>query len=185
MDLDLTVLDAEQLNELQSKVNEQTNLRIIAGQKAYKDKFLKSKDANKLAQKVADLKAEFKSLPLTSKVNISVELEIKIKPHTTALKLFLDNYGDLSLSDLFDASYSFKLLNANDFSKKAVKQLGDSIEQVLENACMEVIEFDKNLDKTLNDFIERANSAARKIDELACEFDNVEKELEKLQKEKK
>lgn len=182
MDLDLTVLDDTQLDELRSKVNEQVNLRLIAEQKAAKEKFLRSKDAKKLAQKVVYLKDEFKALPLTSKVNISVELEINLKPQIKAEKLFWDNYGDFRLSDLFDASYSFKLVNASDFSKKAVKQLESSIRQVLDYACLEVVEFDKNLEETLNDFLERSNSVATKIDDLSCEFDNVEKELDKLLK---
>lgn len=183
--MDLTTLDATQLEELRSEINEQMNLRLIAEQKAAKEKFLKSKDAKKLAQKVVYLKDEFKALPLTNKVNISVELEINLKPQIKAEKLFVNNYGDFRLSDLFKASYSFKLVNAGDFSKKAVKQLENSISEVLDGACMEVVEFDKNLEENLNDFLERSNAAAAKLDNLECDFDNVESELEKLLKKGK
>jgi hypothetical protein len=185
MDLDLTTLTTEQLDELRSKVSEQMNLRTVAEQKTFKDKYLKSAEAKKLAQKAEDLKNEFKSLPLTSKININVELEIKLKPQFKADKLFKDNYGDYRLCDFFDASYDFKLVNAGDFSKNANKQLCESIKEVLASACLEVVEFDKNLDTTLIDFIERSNAVARKIDDLSCDFDYVEKELEKLVKKGK
>jgi len=182
MDLDLTKLSAEELDELRSKVTEQISLIYIADQKAAKEKYLKSKEAKNFAQKLVDLKAEFKSLPLSSTVHIAVDLEINLKPRIKAEKLFKDNYGDLRLSDLFDASYSFKLVNANDFSKKANKQLKSSIQQVLDDACLEVVEFDKNLEATLEDFIQRSNAAAAKLDNLECDFDDVEKELDKLLK---
>lgn len=182
MDLDLSKLTAEELTELHSKISAQLNLRNLAEQKAFKEKYLKSSEAKKFAQKIADLKAEFKSLPLTSKINIEVELEIKLKPQIAAEKLFHNNYGDFRLCDLFDASYSFKLVNANQFSKKAVRQLSQSIQQVLDDACLEVVEFDKSLDCTLKDFISRSNAAATKLDDLACDFDYVEKALSSLLK---
>ena len=121
---------------------------------------------------------------LNFKVNISVELEIKLKPNIAAKKLFFDNYGDYRITDLFDASYSFKLLNADKFSKKAVIELDMAIQQVLDDACLEVVEFDQNLDNTCKDFIARSNAVASKLDSLSCEFENVEKELMKLLKKR-
>jgi hypothetical protein len=185
MDLDLTVLDETQLDELQSKVSEQLNLRLIAGQKDFKEKFLKSKKAQELAQKIADLKSEFKSMQTKGKVKIEVELEICLKAQTTAEKLFSETCGSTTLCDLFEGYYSFKLLNDGDFSKKASQELRRAISRVLEDACLEAVELDKNLKSKVDDFVVRLNSAASKIDDLECEFDNVESELEKLLKKGK
>lgn len=136
-----------------------------------KNKFLSSKEATKLAEKIEKLKKDYSSVPQVTKVKFEVELAIYLEQIAMPSDLFTAPTDDAA--DLFDMSCDGKIVPNKSLSTQAKTELQYQLDTILEGACMDALMVNEPLSKSVDDIVRAHKDIAQKLnanDVEACDL---------------
>jgi hypothetical protein len=160
-DLNVKELSKEDLLALSEEVFGAITAKNEAEDTEARKKFLKSATALKLKERIKQVQEEYKSLPKSTTVKFEVELHITLKPQYKVDDLL--SSGSVYLEDLFAATYKGKIVNAKQLGGQ--QDLQSALDDVLCDACIDAIDYDKDLSKKANDLVEKVNALVNELDD--------------------
>lgn len=125
-----------------------------------KSEFLKSKEAVKLGARMRDLKERYQSLSKLKSIEVELKANVKLEVEASCdhEELFNEVYSyNRTLEDFFSVDCNGDITN-NNYPAEMNQQLQDALDDILNNACAEIIGISPTHKESLDAFVEDINN---------------------------